>query len=432
MSVAAILARFACGPSPTDTAARSVMRLSLYDWMACGRAGVDEPLAQILRAQAGTGPAPVFGGTAPSPALAAWVNGATSHALDYDDTHFAHIGHPSVTVFPAAMAVAGDGAAMIDAALMGAEASVRIGMWLGRGHYQVGFHQTATAGAFGATLAAGRLLGLSAPQMEAALGLAATQAAGLKSQFGTMGKPYHAGLAARTGVEAASLALAGFDTRGAGLDGEQGFGPTHHGAAQTNAFDGLGQGWVMAEVSHKYHACCHGLHAMLEALDDYLGQHRGQHNGPEPDGVIVHTHPRWLSVCNIAVPRSGLEVKFSYAMTAALALRGIDTGALDTYRDAVAQDESLRGLAAKVQVVADDSLPETATRVEVRLGSDSAVFAHDLAQAAPLDARSAKLREKGRALVAEEEALWQAACAKRAPDLDALLGMMGHGALWPT
>ena len=115
-----------------------------------------------------------------------------------------------------------------------------MGFGSGRRHYQTGFHQTATAGAFGATAAAGLSLGLTVDQLQAAFGLCATQAAGLKSQFGTMGKPYHAGLAARTGVEAARLAKAGFDTRGAGLDGPQGFGPTHHGEENDSAFDGLG------------------------------------------------------------------------------------------------------------------------------------------------------------------------------------------------
>ena len=79
-------------------------------------------------------------------------------------------------------------------------------MVLGRKHYERGFHQTATAGAFGATVAAGRLLGLTSEQMRNALSLVGTRASGLKSQFGTMGKPFNAGVAASNGVEAALLA----------------------------------------------------------------------------------------------------------------------------------------------------------------------------------------------------------------------------------
>ena len=95
--------------------------------------------------------------------MAALVNGATSHALDYDDTHFAHVGHLSVGIYPAALAVAeetGSSAShLIEAFLVGAEAAIRVGVKLGPGHYNRGFHQTATAGAFGATIAAGRLYG---------------------------------------------------------------------------------------------------------------------------------------------------------------------------------------------------------------------------------------------------------------------------------
>ena len=145
---------------------------------------------------------------------AALVNGAISHALDYDDTHFAHIGHPSVAVLPAALATAeavdAPASAVLDALLLGAEASIRVGVALGRPHYDRGFHQTATSGAFGATVAAARVLGLNRETTRHALSLVSTRASGLKSQFGSMGKPYNAGLAAANGVEAAELARRGF------------------------------------------------------------------------------------------------------------------------------------------------------------------------------------------------------------------------------
>ena len=91
-------------------------------------------------------------------------------------------------------------------------------------------------------------------------------ASGLKSQFVTMGKPLNAGLAARCGVEAAMWAASGMTSTDDGLQGPLGFGATHHG--QNNPTE-IGQGeWQMEAVSHKSHACCHGLHAMLEALDE--------------------------------------------------------------------------------------------------------------------------------------------------------------------
>ena len=138
---------------------------------------------------------------------------------------------------------------------------------LGRPHYDRGFHQTATAGAFGATVAAGRILGLGRDAMRHALSLVATRASGLKSQFGTMGKPYNAGVAASNGVEAAELAERGFLSCDDGLGGAQGFIDAHvdHAdeaiawAAPTGAF-------LFEDVKHKLHACCHGLHAAIEAI----------------------------------------------------------------------------------------------------------------------------------------------------------------------
>jgi 2-methylcitrate dehydratase PrpD len=394
--------------------------------MACGKAGKDEPVARILKgvhgAQIRTEGVPVFGGMRVSDATtAALINGATSHALDYDDTHFAHIGHPSVAVFPAVFPFRGTGAQMMWSALIGAEVSVRVGLWLGRSHYQAGFHQTATAGAFGATAAAGLRLGLNRKQMQNAFGLAATQAAGLKSQFGTMGKPYHAGLAARTGLEAASLAKAGFDTRGAGLDGPQGFGPTHHGENNPGAFDDLGTEWRMQTVSHKFHACCHGLHAMLEAITGLT---------PAPadvEALEVKTHPRWLNVCNIPDPTSGLETKFSFRHTAAMALRGLNTAALNSYTDALAHDPDLAALRQRVTVSADETIPETAAQVALHLTTGQTLTtAHDLAAPITLETRKTRLRTKVRALLGEatEQRLWQATQAEKAPNMDALQDLL--------
>ncbi|WP_457647842.1 MmgE/PrpD family protein, partial [Profundibacter sp.] len=251
---------------------REVFRLSLLDWCAVGLAGVKEPVSVAVRdmvlAEGGTGEAFVFGTDVALPArAAALANGAISHALDFDDTHFLHIGHPSVTIFPAALAVAqrvgATGAEFLAAALAGYEASVRIGQWLGRAHYEAGFHMTATAGCFGAAIAAARLLGADVVQMGAALGLASTRASGLKAQFGSMGKPYNAGMAASAGVEAALLAVSGMTSDASGLHS---FAAGHAGERNAAALEGLGQVFVTSAVSHKFHACCHGTHAALEAL----------------------------------------------------------------------------------------------------------------------------------------------------------------------
>lgn len=408
-SITAAVAGFADIPSRAiGVTARDVARLSLLDWLAVALAGLDEPVAAHLRAlaaeEAGTPQATLFGHAAKVPArMAALGNGALSHALDYDDTHFAYVGHPSVAVFPAALAMAertdASAAAFLDAALIGMEAACRVGAWLGTRHYNHGFHQTATSGAFGATVAAGRLAGLSGPQMQHALGLAATRASGLKSQFGTMGKPFNAGIAAANGVEAALLGGRDFVSRPDGLECLQGFADTHQGEAgdPAAALAGIGQTWLFENVQHKFHACCHGLHAMLEAL----ALLRGEGLAAEAvERVTISTNPRWLKVCNIAAPRTGLEAKFSYRLTAAMALAGKSTAALDSYTEQTCADPVLVRLAERVTVAADAAVGDTATRVVVETRDGRRLAADfDLDRPLPLAVRREKIIAKLGALV---------------------------------
>lgn len=387
-------------------------RLSLLDWLACGRAGVGEPLARKMRQLAamegGKGVASLFGGDRAPARMAALVNGATAHALDYDDTHFAHVGHPSVAIFPAALAVGEERGAgtgdVVRAFLVGAEASVRIGMALGAAHYNRGFHQTATAGAFGATVAAGRLMGLDREQMRVALGLCATRASGLKSQFGTMGKPYNAGLAASNGVECATLAALGFTSCDDGLLDPQGFLPTHSDAVdETVAFRDPPPGtFLFEDIKYKLHACCHGTHAMIEAL-----ARARRDKGVGVDDVAsleVLTNPRWLSVCDIKRPRTGLEIKFSYAWLSAMVLSGIDTARDATYTDELARDERLADFATRVTVTPDTGLSDMQARCTLTLRSNETLSVdHDLAAPIPPDVLEENLGRKAAALLGDRE-----------------------------
>lgn len=401
--------------SAPDASARAVMQLSILDWAACGLAGAQEGSYDNFAALNTTaGSCQILGGGTTSPTTAALINGTFSHSLDFDDTHFAHIGHPSVAVVSAALAVAQHVNAtmpdMIEAALIGAESSVHVGLWLGRDHYQIGYHQTATAGAFGATIAAARLLNLTPDQIRAALGLASTMASGLKSQFGTMGKPLNAGLAARCGVEAAVWAASGITSADDGLQGALGFGATHHGQ---NYPTNIGQGaWQMESVSHKFHACCHGLHAMLEALADVT-------LAPEKiQSITVKTHPRWLSVCDIKVPRTGLECKFSYAQTAAMTISGINTGDIAQFSDSGAKDKTMTALAALVVVIGDETLSEMQSHVTLKADDDVFTLTHDLAAPISLEVRQEKLLKKAAGLIGSKETqgLW-GACQGEALDV---------------
>ena len=389
--------------------ARKMAQLSLFDWMVVSLAGADQPLADIIRnfvaTEGGVEIAAVTGGSMRLPArAAALANGTISHALDYDDTHFAYIGHPSVAIFPAALAAAeemrGSADDVINAFLLGAEATCRIGMVLGRDHYDAGFHQTATSGAFGATIAAARLYRLDRSAIRTALGLVSSRASGLKSQFGTMGKPFNAGAAAANGIEAASLARLGFTASHDAFAGPQSFLNAHHAA-----HDGGKQisGWsfdnfLFSSVSHKLHACCHGAHAMIEAL--LLLRANSTFLADDLKEVRVEIAPRWQNVCDIKAPSTGLEIKFSYVFLAAMVLRGIDLAAYESYLDSHCDDENLVALAGKVTVVGNDKIADSAARVTI-YSRNNDTQSQDFDLLTPIDPvhLSKRLRAKATALI---------------------------------
>ncbi|CAM4002790.1 MmgE/PrpD family protein [Palleronia rufa] len=424
MSVLSDLAEFAAGPIAADDTMRRFVGLSLCDWITVGRAGVDQPVSRSARALSDGDGATLFGGGRAGMRAAALINGATSHALDYDDTHFGHIGHPSVAVLPAALAVGeatgADAAPLHDAMAAGLETACRVGQWLGRAHYEAGFHQTGTSGAFGAAAAAGRLLALDPAAMAHALALTATRAAGLKSQFGTDGKPLNAGFAAEVGVTCALLAANGAVSARDALDGAQGFGPTHAGQGDAAALDGIGADWVFPAVSFKFHACCHGLHAMLEALREI----RGDIDAAAVRSVTVRTHPRWFAVCNRPAPATGLEAKFSYRLTAAMALAGVDTAALGSFSDAICGRPDLIAIRDRVEVLGDGGLTDTQAVVTVQTDGRAHGARHDIAAAADPDRIEARLKAKSDALLGRPaaRALWSGARTADAAGLARLLG----------
>ncbi|MFK7996171.1 MAG: MmgE/PrpD family protein [Granulosicoccus sp.] len=390
-----------------------MVRLSMLDWLAVARAGMDEPVAHVVRSlvaeEGGREEAFAMGLDKRVPArAAALLNGSIGHALDYDDTHFASMGHPSAAVVPAALSIAqragSDGRAVQQAVLIGAELAVRVGMWLGRDHYRRGFHITATAGSFGAAMAAVRLLGLTAKQASHALSLAASRAAGVKAQFGSMGKPFHAGLAASNGVEAALLAQKGFQAADATLEGAQGFARSHHGEFNLQAFDTLGDTYIFEKVSHKFHACCHGLHAALEALTDLRDK-----QGVEPDDIVnmqITVHPQYLDICNITEPASGLQCKFSYTMTAAMLMYRHDTARLDVYNDDICDDVALKELGSRISVEVDATMSETYASVRVTLRNQTTLHAsHDLLAIVSATEREEKILNKASGLLSRSDSM---------------------------
>jgi 2-methylcitrate dehydratase PrpD len=341
-----------------DRAALTVAKHCVLDWYGVTLAGTSEPVARILREEitaCAQGPASIVGfDLRCSPFDAALVNGATSHALDYDDVH-PLIGHPTAAILPAVLSIAEatgrSGIDVLRAFIAGYEAAGFVGSLVMRSHYDRGFHSTATIGSFGAAAGAGLLLGLDEAQMATALGLAGTQAAGLKSMFGTMAKPFHAGRAAANGVLAARLAARGFTANPGVLEVAQGFIATQSDADPSADAQFAPRGSLIVETLFKYHAACYLTHSSIEAIK--LLRRNLSFSGPDVASIDLHVAPGHLSVCNIASPQSGLQTKFSLRHTAALAACGKDTAAIETYSDENAVNPTLTAVRQRVTVHGD-------------------------------------------------------------------------------
>jgi 2-methylcitrate dehydratase PrpD len=387
---------------------RELARQCVLDYLGCAVAGAGDPLVRLLLDEmieaGGPGQAGIVGHAERLPALAAaLVNGAAGHALDFDDVNLAMPGHPSVAILPALLALAelrgSSGREVVTAFVAGYETACRIGMALQPGHYALGFHSTATLGSFGAAAACARLLGLDGDQTATALGIAGTQAAGLKSQFGTMCKPFHAGKAAQNGLIAARLAARGFSSRPDLLECDQGFAATHGPdfspeAALATPEDGF---YILANL-FKYHAACYMTHAPIETARRVRRDH-----GLIPEriaGVTLRLDAGCDRICNIPAPVDGLQSKFSLRQTVAMALAGIDTASLAAYSEENARDPALIGLRERVALDFHAGWPSTLAEIEVTLDDGRRVSARYDAGIPATD-----IAEQGERLAAKFDAL---------------------------
>ncbi|MBX9445179.1 MmgE/PrpD family protein [Dickeya chrysanthemi] len=259
--------------------------------------------------------------------------GYAGHALDFDDFHSGFRGHPGTVILPALLALAGEQPAIAEeqfltAYIIGVETAGRLGLAAGPRHYSLGYHNTATLGAIAAAAASCRLMNATTAQTANALGLAASQAAGLRAQFGSAMKPLHAGLAARAGLSAAQLALAGFhgnpDTVLEAFLAAHGDGRHHDDALVT----GWGAPWRMASpgLTFKRYPTCGGTHSAAEAaflLREQWLTRSGRQPGDLPDavdGITVMFPAGGDAAPFIRQAATGVEGRFSleYVIAAAL------------------------------------------------------------------------------------------------------------------
>jgi len=340
---------------------------AILDTVGVTLAGSAEPPARIiqkvLEAEDGAPLATVLGTRLRTGGVwAALANGTAGHALDFDDTNFTMMGHPSIPVLAAALAAGElalvDGRALLHAFLLGFEVETALGEVVNPAQYERGFHATGTLGTLGAAAAAAKLLGLDPSETRHALAIAASQASGLKENFGTMTKPFHAGHAARSGLLSALLAREGFTASAVAIEGPQGYLKVLESetADPTAALGRLGAPWkiLSSGVAVKPYPSCACTHSIIDAVLELRETH-----GLRPEAVREITIGVTAMVPKILIhhdPRTGLEGKFSAEFCAAAALVDGRVG-IATFTDAKSADPRIRGAMGKVALVVDPSIP---------------------------------------------------------------------------
>jgi 2-methylcitrate dehydratase PrpD len=277
--------------------------------------------------------------------------------------------HPSGPVASAILALAErqpvSGEDFLHAFILGVEVECRIGNAVYPNHYDVGWHITGTAGVFGAAAAAGRLLGLSEQQMVWALGIAATQASGLREMFGTMCKPFHPGNAARNGLLAALLAHKDFTSSNQGIEAKRGFANVLSTKFEPKDItENLGKSFEILINTYKPFACGIVIHPAI----DGCVQLRNEHNLQADDiaGIELKAHPLVLELTGKKTPQTGLEGKFSVYHSSAVAIIHGAAGESE-YSDAVVRDPAVIALRDRVTAVVGPGIHEDQVHVTIRL-----------------------------------------------------------------
>jgi len=195
---------------------------------------------------------------------------------------------------------------------------------------------------------------------------------------------------------------------------------TQAGEGNADAFDDLGEQWRFDSVSHKYHACCHGTHAMIECLNALNIPRKA-----DVSAITVRTNPRWMTVCNKTNPTSWLEGKFSYRFLAAMTVDRQDTFDRGPELYFPITDKT-RQMMSAVTVIADAAIAETASHVTVQYSSgETCTATHDLAKPEPLEQRARNLRAKADRLIrpVHAQAVWDAV---EAQDLASFTAAIRH------
>ncbi len=348
-------------------------KLCILDWFGVALSGSKEQLIdillQVIMEQGGNPCASIIGKSDKlSLQQAALVNGVSSHALDFDDVHMKMMGHPSVVILPGVMALGEfkrcSGTDLITAFVAGFETACHVGFCQTRRHGARGWHPTGTIGHFGAVAACTNLLHLDIEKSVNAIGIAGTQAAGLRKVFGTMCKPLHAGKASMNGLFAAQLAEKGFNSSEEIIEGKEGFTHTFTPDGQLMCtLEGLGKHYEILNVMFKRYASCFGTHPTIDAALAF------REEGLKTDDIkSVHVIPfhGLYDAINIMKPCTGLEGKFSIPYTFAVALIKGKVGE-DEFAEESIRNPDIVQIRDKVTMEKNESMPENNSLVVIEM-----------------------------------------------------------------
>jgi len=377
-------------------------KVAFLDWLGVTMAGKDEPLVlkliNLSEILGGEKQATVIGHKIKKNlTLATLINGAASHALDYDDTSRSFLGHPSVTLFPSLLTLAEwkgkNGKDFLTSYIVGFQAGCAVGACAGIEHYLAGWHSTSTIGHIASAAASCKLLSLEEQQTVQTIGIAATQACGLKSVFGTMCKPFHAGNASQAGLTAALLGSDDFSCSEDILEGPNGFFQAMKGQINQEAIDNLGKIWEVEALAQKYHASCHGTHSPIEAVLAVISKENISKD--EIQSINIRCSELILTAAGNMDPKTGLEGKFSIPYCVANAVLTGETGT-QAFSDKKVNDPDVKAFMKKITVVSDKDVNEAETPIEIKTvaGKNFSGFSNVINDVPPLDMKRKRIKAK--------------------------------------
>lgn len=362
-------ARYEDLPASTVHAARR----GLLDWFGCVFAGSTHPSVELvidmLKDAGGRPEATVVGRKLKLGIMEAPIaNGFMGHVLDFDDTHATTL-HPSSPVLSALLALCErkriSGKELMLAYVCGLEAGARTGRAAPQ-HHRGGWHLTGTLGSMAAGVGAAKLLGCSHQQITHAIGIAASQSAGLQQNRGTMTKYLHAGKAAVNGLMSGLLAQRGFTASGEVIEGARGFARIYSEvAAPDELVADLGKPWEMDRNGYKPYASAVVLHSIVDAMIQVRSQ--TQVDPAQVTAIRMSVHPHVVAITGVMEPATGMQSKFSVSHSAAIGLADGAGGAFE-YSDEKVRDPVITALRKKVTVKIDNTLGVDQARATVVMG----------------------------------------------------------------